>query len=382
MRTPEYRGIPQRVKESAIKLLPFYTFVKSALTNEDGIVWFNPDAVGNDFTKVAVLTESYSVAERLQDRGLTAGQTDSLSEDNDWIFVKNAGGGAPKLPKITPTPGRLPGGLIYSPAVSGTGEEFKAPISPATRPLLQISNLAPAPWNNVLGGFGTSPLFSMLTSGLLGGGLGYLSGTLAENLFPEDFLEKGKLRKTTAALGGLLGAAGPAYLGTVGHRNWEDPNRSAWNSWIEPNVFFGKQKTAIHKAYEKIAAQTKDSSIEEWLTKEAVGEYSGLMVSPSIPVDAFNRVVMEDPFASTPLQTATVGLTEAANQAKGNMGLISPMDIARIGLGMGAGLSQAYLGGKVLGALAGLTPKAQETLQQAGMFAGALKAVVPGLFGK
>jgi hypothetical protein len=382
MRTPEYSSIPQRVKESAVRLLPFYTFVKSAMTSDDGVVWFNPDTVTDDFTKVAVLTDSYTVAERLQERGLLAGQIDSLSENNDWIFVKSSAGAPPKLPKTPPTPSMLPGGLVYTPANRGTGEEFKAQTAPALRPLLQVSNLAPAPWNNVLGGFGTSPLFSMLTSGLLGGGLGYLSGALAENLFPEDFIEKGKLRKTTGVLGGLLGAAGPAYLGTVGHRNWDDPSRSAWNSWIEPNVFFGKQKQAIAKAYEKIASEANDSSIEEWINKEAVGEYSGLMVTPAIPVDAFNRVVMDDPFASTPLQTATVGITEAANQSRGNMGIISPMDIARIGLGMGAGLSQAYLGGKVLGALAGLTPKAQETLQQAGMFAGALKAVVPGLFGK
>jgi hypothetical protein len=91
---------------------------------------------------------------------------------------------------------------------------------------------------------------------------------------------------------------------------------------------------------------------------------------------------MMDPYATLSLQIATAGLTEASNQSRGNIGVISPYDIARIGVGMGAGLSQAYLGGKVLGALAGLTPQAQKTLQQAGMFAGALKAVVPGLFGK
>ena len=57
------------------------------------------------------------------------------------------------------------------------------------------------------------------------------------------------------------------------------------------------------------------------------------------------------------------------------------MDIARIGMGMGAGYVQATIGGKVLGALAGLTPQAQRTLQGAGVIAGAMKAVVPGLFG-
>jgi hypothetical protein len=57
------------------------------------------------------------------------------------------------------------------------------------------------------------------------------------------------------------------------------------------------------------------------------------------------------------------------------------MDIARVGMGMGAGYIQASIGGRVLGALAGLTPEAQRTLQNAGVVAGAVKSVVPGLFG-
>ena len=67
---------------------------------------------------------------------------------------------------------------------------------------------------------------------------------------------------------------------------------------------------------------------------------------------------------------------------RSGMGIITPMDIARVGLGMGAGYVQATVGGKVLGALAGLTPQAQKTLQTAGVVAGALKSVVPGLFGQ
>jgi hypothetical protein len=341
----EYLDIPKRVKEAAVRLFPFYNFVRSKLASSDGRVWFNPDSVGDDFTKNAVFSGSYTVTESLQDKGLLIGQVDSLDASKDWIFVEKR-------------------------------------ADHVLKPVVQAANLAPAPWNAPLGGFGTSPLFSMLTSGLLGGGLGYMGGTLLENLFPEDYMERGKLRKNLAILGGLGGAAGPAYLGTVGHRNWNDPNRSAWRSWIEPNVFFGKQNEAIKQAYVSLAEKDKDEDVDNWLSKEAVSEYSGLAITPTIPVDAFNRVVMQDPFASMPLQTATIGITEAANQAKGNSGIISPFDIARIGLGMGAGLSQAYLGGKVLGALAGLTPKAQETLQQAGMFAGALKAVVPGLFGR
>jgi hypothetical protein len=206
---------------------------------------------------------------------------------------------------------------------------------------------------------------------------------LAEHLLPEEYIERGKLRKTTALLGALAGAAPAAYLGTVGHRNWKDPNRSAWNSWVEPNVFFGQQSDAIKNASQKLEAMA-EGKLDDSIMKEAFdygNSSAGLMAAAAIPVDAFNRAVMIDPFTPPAIRAATVGITEAADQAKGNMGIINPFDIARIGVGMGAGLSQAYLGGKVLGALAGLTPKAQSTLQQTGMFAGALKAVVPGLFG-
>jgi hypothetical protein len=49
---------------------------------------------------------------------------------------------------------------------------------------------------------------------------------------------------------------------------------------------------------------------------------------------------------------------------------------------MGSGYMASKLVGATLGALAGLSPGAQQTLQQAGTWAGALKAVVPTAFGR
>ena len=342
-----YENLPQLVKEAAKELFPFYNFIKSALDASDSEVWFNADHRGDDLTNNPVYTGSHRTHESLESKGIKAAHIDvKLSDKGNWIFVKKS--------------------------------DF--PAWRVTKPIVQAMNLAPNSWNEHLGEFGTSPLFSMLTSGLLGGGLGYLGGALGEAVIPDSVLEPGKLRKRTALLGALAGAAGPAYLGTVGMRNNKEEGKSPFKAWVEPNVFFGAQKKAIHKAYAAIKAKTNDESIEE-AVKQAF-EATDTLHIPSIPVDAFNRAVINDPYTSLPLQVATAGLMEAANQSKGNVGLISPFDIARVGIGMGAGLTQAYLGGKVLGALAGLTPGAQKTLQQAGMFAGALKAVVPGLFGK
>lgn len=344
-----FKNLPSLVKEAAFELFPFYNSIKKAMSEDDAPVWFNADNRGYGLLTSNIYTDSHSTQEKLEKAGHKAAYVDvKLSDKANWIFVKKA-----------------------------------FPAWKAFKPITQAMNLAPAAWNKPLGQFGTSPLFSMLTSGLLGGGLGYLGGALAEQILPEDYMERGTLRKNTALLGALAGAAGPAYLGSVGQRNWTDPNRSSWNAWIEPNVFFGAQKQAIHLAYENVKKASQDDEAEGYI-KEAFNPNSpsGIMNLEQIPVDAFNRVILNDPFMSPTLQAATVGITEAADQSKGNYGLISPFDIARIGVGMGAGLSQAYLGGKVLGALAGLTPKAQQTLQQTGMFAGAIKAVVPGLFGQ
>ena len=336
------------IKKASKDLLPYYALIKKAMPYDDSPVWLNANTPSIGESEKIAYTDSYKVKEALESRGInTAYITERLPDNKNWIFIKKA---------------------------LATWE--------VTHPIAQTMALAPAAWNKPLGGFGTSPLFSMLTSGVLGGGLGYLGGTLAEQLVPEEYMEPGKLRKTTALMGALAGAAGPAYLGTIGHRNWTDPNRSPWNSWIEPNVLSGIQKTAMAMALNKLVALNPDKEADVYVKAAFFpGSASGMMGLQQIPVDAFNRVILNDPFMSNGMQMATIGLTTAADQSGGKPGLISPFDIARIGIGMGAGLSEAYLGGKVLGALAGLTPMAQKTLQQTGMFAGAIKAIIPGIFG-
>lgn len=369
----DYSDIPGQVKKAAIELWPFYISIKKAMADASAPVWFNADNRDYALLSSSLYTDCYKTQEHLEKQGFRAAYTDErLSDLGNWVFIKKSD---------------FPAWKVF-------------------KPVTQVMNLAPAAWNEPLGGFGTSPLFSMLTSGLLGGGLGYAGGAGLEYLFPEEYMSRGKLRKTTALMGALAGMAGPAILGANAQANWNspveraarqddnlaqilyerkftDPNRSSWNAWIEPNVLFGghRQKGIIGDAYKNIK-QASEESVEDMVKSAFSFEDSNLLSIPFIPVDAFNRTVLADPFAPMPIQAATVGVTEAANQAKGNSGFISPFDIARIGVGMGAGLSQAYLGGKVLGALAGITPKAQQTLQQAGMFAGALKAVVPGLFGQ
>jgi len=189
-------------------------------------------------------------------------------------------------------------------------------------------NLAPNSFNQNFGEFGTSPLFSMLTSGALGGGAGYLTGSLLERLFPDRFVKRDRLNKTLGVLGALGGAAIPAYLGVVGMRNWDDKDKSKWNAWVKPNVFWGSQpedkpqekmSKAIEKAFEGIVDihpnKESEHMIDDYMQKQSLSQ-SGIENLPTIPVDAFNRSVMMDPFASVPLRTATIGLTESSKPIK------------------------------------------------------------------
>jgi hypothetical protein len=352
-----WHAVPTEAVRLAGLAAPTYEKVAAALGEDPSWVYLNPDTG-------RLVTKSVGAATKLAAAGIDCvTQARPLPADEPWVPIKSA--------------------------AWSTKAIFK--------PVLQAANLAPSKLNAPFGG--PTPLAGALSGGLLGAGVGYLGGRIAENLLPESVIQRGRLRKVTALLGGAMGTVPGIWLGTEGMRNFDEPGKSKWNAWVRPNNLFGgqpeqppagmaaeldpgnmKQGEFLRAAAHGLAEAAPDAEPEPDFVKAAIGEGGGLFM-PSIPVDLFNRAVLVDPFATPQLQAATIGMTEAANQSRGGMGIISPYDLARIGVGMGAGLAQAYLGGKVLGALAGLTPQAQKRLQQTGAFAGALKAVVPGLFG-
>lgn len=134
---------------------------------------------------------------------------------------------------------------------------------------------------------------------------------------------------------------------------------------------------------------------------------TGAMFAPKIPVDAFNRAIWSDvltppnPFGTrsalnspdAPLQTPPhvaaqlSGVVSAAGAMTGR-DVVSPWDIARLagsaainaGGSALAGSVAGLAAGKLLGALAGLTPAAQQSMRQTGLWAGALTGVARTLF--
>jgi len=60
---------------------------------------------------------------------------------------------------------------------------------------------------------------------------------------------------------------------------------------------------------------------------------------------------------------------------------VTPGDMARLTAGMGVGYMSGRTAGNILGALVGLPPSAQNTLANTGMYAGAIKAAIPMMYG-
>jgi hypothetical protein len=102
----------------------------------------------------------------------------------------------------------------------------------------------------------------------------------------------------------------------------------------------------------------------------------------SIDKDRFNRAVWDDPYLPDAYKGMASGVVEGASQIAGDSSLVSPLDIARLGVGTGSGWLSGLVVGKTLGALAGITPDAEKKIQQAGIFAGLVRSTVPLMFGR
>jgi len=223
---------------------------------------------------------------------------------------------------------------------------------------------------------GPNPLTAALVGGALGAGLGYGGGWLTEKLFPKQYMERGKLRRNAAIVSGLLGAGLPLYA--YGRPQMAE---HGFKGLFQQGPYWrNSPATTAQQGLAKASAEfdLEPLPVDDFL-KQATS--AGGAFLPKISVDHFNRMILDDPFTPQNIAAATTGLVSAAATAHGGAKLVSPFDVGRIAVGMGSGAVSGMLVGKVLGALAGITPKAQQGLQRAGVMAGLLANVVPRAFG-
>lgn len=220
--------------------------------------------------------------------------------------------------------------------------------------------------HRVLGG--PRPLSNAIVAGLMAGGLGYGAGTAMEQLFPERYIARGKLRRSLA----LAGLGSGALLGL----NNAYVNGKHFDKGLLEGLFI--RNDAAEEVPEPI--------------KKAFASNSGLdaaLYQPSIYVPQFNNAVWHDAnqgmqmgqqFRTPPAYAAATSGLMSGLSAGMNSPIIRPVDVIRGIASAGVGLATATVAGKALSALAGLTPQGQQQLQNMGLWGGMMHAIVPSIF--
>ena len=277
----------------------------------------------------------------------------------------------------------------------GQGQWVKIAYSPFLRRAGELLSFFPGKYPGGLPNY-PSTATAMLSSGLLGAGLGYGAGTLAETLYPREW-ERGKLRRTLAMMGGAAGTMPGLALGLNNlhqGRGFNDLSYLAPPAGSAPQMASADlQKLSsiqLGTAYKEACAMygTVNELLLEELHKEAWGGDSigeddrrATHTPMDINVDAMGRTLWE-----TGTDPATAGLTmavlNAADQMPGGQqsGWVTPMQMGELAARMGAGYVSGALVGKALGLLAGLSPGTQDLLARTGLYAGAVKALLPRVF--
>ncbi len=263
---------------------------------------------------------------------------------------------------------------------------------------------------------GPSPLSNAIVGGLLAGGAGYLGGTALEHLFPEEYVERGRLRKTLALAGAGMGALPGIWQGFNNHANAAAAGKpvSPMGAALTPNsqtpinpqfeqdmhsyganagapYQFDGPDAGMHKAsHEAVMQQLLEVCNNRPLSavklasnaafaKLAAPLFDNNLPNASINAQAFQHAIYADKHTPLPVAATAAGLTEGVAQMYGNKNLLSPKHFISGLAAAGADLMTAHLVGGTLGALAGLTPKAQSQLQSMGIWGGLLRGTVGSL---
>jgi hypothetical protein len=253
-------------------------------------------------------------------------------------------------------------------------------------------------------GFGGRPLASTVASGLLGAGLGYGGGWLAEQLMPDSVKEKGVFSRNMAIAGGLGGAAVGAVPGFVNLATGKPFNQRSMFAGAEPSTVltdtstnagpwadYNLGKTAeLSDTYLSAVADFAKSRVvhaDPELVKEAFGSLAESNTE-LIRTDELGRVLWGSQ-ANPTTTVMTTGVMHGASQMydpRALPGTVTPHQTGLLGLAMGAagggikGYLVGYGAGKTLAMLTGLPPDMQEKITNTGLALGVLESVVPKFF--
>lgn len=294
---------------------------------------------------------------------------------------------------------------------------IKVGYSPTLRRTGELLNFFPGHYP---GGFrnNPNPLMAMLTSGLLGAGLGYGTGWAGRKMLG---WKDPKLERNAALLGGLIGAS-PGALWAVTNAMSGKPVNSPRPFWFEPHTRpygasnvrnraipkWDPKKDPFRKASrpKPRASAATPSETAKWLSKSSAaidvelhpfykaavdkiamlpGTGVGGGGPPLLNTDALGRTLWNVPGLPGETKQTTMAAVQTAKHFPGGPGPSSPYvtfdQMGNMAMGMGVGYGKGALVGKALGVLTGMPESTQNLLARTGMYAGLVNAVVPKLFG-
>lgn len=226
----------------------------------------------------------------------------------------------------------------------GTVEPAISPIGKAIRYMGALGQAWKAPELGVPQK--PSSLGQLLLLGSLGAAAGYGTGKLLNKVAPNDYIDFTTPGLVAGAALGSLPGASSAYFNYLSEKPvWTE------SFWDSPDL---QPKTASN-----------------------------------IPVDRFQDILWSNMATASRLpptiQAAASGLVQGAANLPGkhtNATFVSPMDIARMAVGLGGGAAAGYLFGKTIGNVLGMSRKAQNLIIGSGAFAGMLNTLTPRVYGE
>ncbi len=253
----------------------------------------------------------------------------------------------------------------------------KVAYSPTIRRAAEILQFLPSSKRDFIGG---RPLASTLATGILGAGVGYGSGYLAENYLPNSIRDEDvDLKKRYAIAGGLGGAALGAMPGFA--------NMAVGRGFNDKRLMSSLPDEPWEDG---LATEQFKSASANYILKRAYGTIGGPSFgqAPLVQHDALGRVVY-DTGLGVELAQATMGAAYGAGQMpdrNSNPKGFTPNQMGLLGMAMGAagggakGYMTGFAVGKGLGLLTGMPAGTQKKLRNTGALAGAIGALVPRLF--
>lgn len=220
-----------------------------------------------------------------------------------------------------------------------------------------------------------SPLTHTLGGAALGAGAGFAWDAIEKWLKDEKSDEPiSYFRPITLGILGALPGIGHGLSQSYGMRGpKEERMQTGWFSPTPHKVEYYPTDVPWHHAWTRSSHDLAKESpfFKQWLDKKSEFQAQN---QTWINTDRFGRAIWEDPHTNFQNAYAVTNLLDNTAQQNNSM-FVSPVQIAGNLINAGIGSATGWAIGKTLGGLAGISPGAQQTIQNVGMWGGLMNGI-------